>query len=62
MLRSSIRVGDRQPVFYRIFGHCVVVGVIDFLIHNGLNLRILGRIDLKASGIEEISRLTFRIA
>ena len=53
---------DREPVIDGIVYHVVVIRIIDLLVHNGLDIRILGGIDGKSSGVQKIGCLGLRIA
>ncbi len=54
-------MGNGKPVFYRILCRVIVFRVIDFLIHNGLDLRILGGMDGKAAAVQQVMGLGFGV-
>ena len=53
---------DRQPIVDRVVDHVIVFRIADLRIHNGLDIRILGGVDLKTAGEEEIVGLRLRVA
>ena len=61
MLCGAVCVSDGKPVLHRILGNRIVVRVINLLVHNGLQGRILGGINLKSAGVKKIAGLTFRV-
>ena len=61
MLGTAVRMGHGKPVFNGVLGSRIVVRVVDLLIYNGLQVRILGGVDLKSAGIQQVAGLAFRI-
>ena len=53
---------DRQTVVDRVVDNVVVFRSADLFIHHGLDIRILGGVDLKTAGEEEIVGLRLRVA
>ena len=61
MLGVAVCVGDGEAVLHGILGRVIVVRVVDLLVHNGLDVRVLGRVDLQAAGVEQVAGLALRI-
>ncbi|CDD40788.1 unknown [Clostridium sp. CAG:299] len=55
-------MGDRQTVFNGILSQRVVGGIADLLVHNGLHLRILGRVNAQAAAEQQVAGLGIRIS
>ena len=53
---------DGKTVIDGVVYHVIVIRVVDLLIHNGLEIRVLGGIDGKSSGIQKIGGLGFCVA
>ena len=62
MLGGTVRMGDRQPVFHGQTRRIVILRVVDFLVDNGLNRRILRCLNLKAAAEQEIGGLCVGVA
>ena len=57
VLGLAVRVFDGEAVLHGVLGHLVVVRVVDLLVHDGLDVRVLRGVDLKAAGVEEVAGL-----
>lgn len=53
---------DRKPVVEGVVSDGVVVGIADLLVDDGLEIRILCRVNLEAAGVEQVVGLGLRVA
>ena len=59
---GAVRMLHRQPPGYLVLGGVIVVGIVDLLVHNGLEIRVLGGIDRETAGVQQLLRLLRCIA
>ena len=62
MLGSAVCVSHGKTVFQAVAGSGIVGRIVDLFIHDGLDGRILGGVDLKAAGVYQIACLAFGVA
>ncbi len=53
---------DGKAVIYRVIGHNIVLRIVDFLVNDRLESRILSRMNLQAPGVEKVIGLILCIS
>ena len=62
MLGSAVCVSHGKTVFQAVAGSGIVGRIVDLFIHDGLDGRILGGVNLKSAAVEQVVGLGFGVA